>query len=167
LLAVCVIAMLAPAARGEVVFAGVAAGDPSSTDAILWTRAENGGSTTSLTAQIATDQGFANIVATVGGTTASDSEFTLKLLASGLAANTRYYYRFLAPSGVVSPTGQFATAPAPNQRAAVKSASAATPTGTSGLIPRSPTSRPRSSISLSFSATRFTKPRAPAHPLFL
>src|SRR5436190_7587312 len=120
LLAVFILAMLAPPARGEVVFAGVAAGDPSSTEAILWTRADNGGSATSLTAQVATDQGFANIVATVGGTTASDSDFTLKLLASGLAANTRYYYRFLVPSGVVSPAGQFATAPAPNQRAAVK-----------------------------------------------
>jgi len=120
LLAACILATLAAAGRGEVVFDGVAAGDASSTDAILWTRADNGGSTTSLTAQVATDQGFANIVATLGGTTGSDSNFTLKLLASGLAANTRYYYRFLAPSGVVSPTGQFATAPAPNQRAAVK-----------------------------------------------
>src|SRR5882724_11430350 len=120
LLAVFILATLIPPARAEVVFAGVAAGDASSTEAILWTRADNGGSTTSLTAQVATDQGFANIVATLGGTTGSDSNFTLKLLASGLAANTRYYYRFLAPSGVVSPTGQFATAPAPNQRAAVK-----------------------------------------------
>src|SRR6267142_4885405 len=87
---------------------------------ILWTRAENGGSATNLTAQVATDQGFTNIVATVAGTTASDSDFTLKLLASGLAANTRYYYRFLAPSGAVSPAGQFVTAPAPDRRAAVK-----------------------------------------------
>src|SRR5438046_5653911 len=120
LLAVCVLATLAVAARGEVVFDGVAAGDASSTDAILWAQADNGGSTTSLTAQVATDQGFANIVATFGGSTASDSGFTLKLLASGLAANTRYYYRFLAPNGVVSPTGQFATAAAPDRRAAVK-----------------------------------------------
>jgi alkaline phosphatase D len=120
LLAVCILATLAPAARGEVAFDGVAAGDPSSTDAILWTRAYNGGNTTSLRAQVATDQAFANIVATLDGTTRSDSDFTLKLPASGLAANTRYYYRFLASSGVVSPTGQFVTAPAPNQRAAVK-----------------------------------------------
>src|SRR5207302_10198006 len=100
LLAVFILATLIPSARAEVVFAGVAAGDPSSTDAILWTRADDGGGTTSLTAQVATDQGFANIVATLSGTTAADSDFTLKLLASGLAANTRYYYRFVAPSGV-------------------------------------------------------------------
>ena len=120
LLAVCILATLTPAARGEVAFDGVAAGDPSSTDAILWTRADNGGNTTSLTAQVATDQAFANIVAALDGTTRSDSDFILKLPASGLAANTRYYYRFLAPGGVVSPVGQFVTAPAPNQRAAVK-----------------------------------------------
>jgi len=120
LLAVFILATLIPPAHAEVVFAGIAAGDASSTDAVLWTRADNGGSTTSLTAQIATDQGFANVVATLSGTTGSDSDFTLKLLASALAANTRYYYRFLAPGGVVSPTGQFATAPAASQRAAVK-----------------------------------------------
>jgi len=120
LLAVFILATLIPPARAEVVFAGVAAGDPSTTDAILWTRADNGGNTTSLTAQVATDQAFANIVATLDGTTRSDSDFTLKLPVSGLAANTRYYYRFLAPGGVVSPVGQFVTAPAPNHRAAVK-----------------------------------------------
>jgi phosphodiesterase/alkaline phosphatase D-like protein len=120
LFALFILATLIPPARSEVVFAGVAAGDASSADAVLWTRADNGGSTTSLTAQVATDQGFANIVATLSGTTVSDSDFTLKLPASGLAANTRYYYRFVAPDGVVSPVGQFVTAPAPNQRAAVK-----------------------------------------------
>src|SRR5438105_11771166 len=97
LLAVLILAAVVSPARGEVVFAGVAAGDPSSTEAILWTRADNGGSATTPTAQAATDQGVANIVATVGGTTPSDSDFTLKLLASGLAANTRYHYRLLAP----------------------------------------------------------------------
>jgi alkaline phosphatase D len=118
LLAVRILTSFTPAARAEVVFDGVAAGDVSNTDAILWTRADNDGSTTNLTAQVATDQGFANIVVTLGGTTRADSDFTLRLLASALATNTRYYYRFLAPSGVVSPTGQFVTAPAPNQRAA-------------------------------------------------
>jgi len=76
LLAVCILATLALAVRAEIVFDGVAAGDASSTDAVLWTRADNGGSTTNLTAQLATDQGFANIVATLGGTTRVDSDFT-------------------------------------------------------------------------------------------
>jgi phosphodiesterase/alkaline phosphatase D-like protein len=56
LLAVFILATLIPPARAEVVFAGIAAGDPSSTDAIVWTRAYNGGNTTSLRAHVATDQ---------------------------------------------------------------------------------------------------------------
>ena len=115
-----VLAMVALAAHAEVVFDGVAAGDASSTDTILWTRADNGGRTTNLTAQVATDRGFASIVATLGGATAADSDFTLKLRATGLAANTRYFYRFAVPDGVMSPVGRFTTAPAANQRAAVK-----------------------------------------------
>jgi phosphodiesterase/alkaline phosphatase D-like protein len=48
-----------------VVFHGVVAGDVSATDAIVWTRADNGGSPTSLTEQVATDPGFSNIVSTL------------------------------------------------------------------------------------------------------
>jgi phosphodiesterase/alkaline phosphatase D-like protein len=59
-----ILAGLPPAAYATVVFDGVAAGDASSSDAILWTRADNGGSTTDLTAQVATDVGFTNIVST-------------------------------------------------------------------------------------------------------
>ena len=42
-------------ARAEVTFDGVAAGDPSAGEVILWTRAENGGAPIELKAQIATD----------------------------------------------------------------------------------------------------------------
>jgi phosphodiesterase/alkaline phosphatase D-like protein len=111
---------LSSAAHASVVFDGVAAGDASSTDAILWTRADNGGSATGLTAQVATDANFNTIVATPNGTTTAASDFTLKLDATGLAANTHYYYRFLAPGGVISPTGQFTTAPSANQKVDVK-----------------------------------------------
>ena len=110
LLAVFILAALIPTARAEVVVGSVAAGDASSTDAILWTRADSGGRIADLTALVATDADFANIVATLSGTTSADSDFTLKLRAAGLTANTRYYYRFLAPGGVTSPTGQFTTA---------------------------------------------------------
>ena len=118
--AVCVLATLAPAARGEIAFDGVAAGDASSTDAILWTRGDNGGSATSLTADVATDADFANIVATLNGATSRDSDFTLKLQVGALTPHMRYFYRFRASDGVTSPVGQFVTAPAPSQRAAVK-----------------------------------------------
>ncbi len=119
-LAIAVLATLTPALRAEMVSDGVAAGDVSSTDAILWTRAENGSSPTDLTAQVARNPGFADIVSTISGTATADSDFTLKLDASGLTANTQYFYRFLAHDGVTSATGQFTTAPAPDQRVDVK-----------------------------------------------
>jgi phosphodiesterase/alkaline phosphatase D-like protein len=115
-----ILAIFTWAAHAEIVFDGVAAGDAGAADAILWTRADNGGSATNLTAQVATDPGFANVVATRSGATIPDSDFTLKLQVAGLAPNTRYYYRFLEPGGVISPTGQFSTAPAANQRAGVR-----------------------------------------------
>ena len=119
-LAIAVLATLTPALRAEMVSDGVAAGDVSSTDAILWTRVENGGNPADLTAQVAADPGFSNIVSTTSGTANGDSDFTLKLDASGLTANTQYYYRFLVRDGVTSATGQFTTAPAPDQRVDVK-----------------------------------------------
>ena len=119
-LAITILATLTSALRAAMVSDGVAAGDISSTDAILWTRAENGGSPTDLTAQVATDPGFGNIVSTISGTANGDSDFTLKLDATGLTANTQYYYRFLVRDGVASATGQFSTAPTPDQRVDVK-----------------------------------------------
>src|SRR4029077_18711995 len=98
-----ILAALSPTARGEVVFDGIAAGDASSTDAILWTRAGNGGIPISLTGQVATDPSFTDVVSTLDGTTGATSDFTLKLNATGLTGNTRYYYRFVAPRGVTSP----------------------------------------------------------------
>jgi phosphodiesterase/alkaline phosphatase D-like protein len=106
-LAAAFLTALIAAAWGAVVFDGVAAGDVSSTDAVLWTRADNEGNTTNLTAQIGTDPGFTNIVSTLNGTTSAVSDFTLKLDATGLASNAHYYYRFLASAGVTSGIGQF------------------------------------------------------------
>ena len=107
-------------ARAEVAFDGVAAGDPSASDVILWTRAENGGAPIELKAQIATDASFANIVEIRTGATSAAADFTVKLPATDLAGNTRYFYRFFAPDGSTSATGQFTTAPAPNDKAEVR-----------------------------------------------
>jgi alkaline phosphatase D len=114
------LALAVSAAPAEVAFNGVAAGDPTASEAILWTRAENGGSPTELKAQIATDAFFANLVETRTGATSAAADFTLKLPATDLASNTRYFYRFLAPDGSASATGQFTTAPAPNDKAEVR-----------------------------------------------
>jgi alkaline phosphatase D len=63
---------------------------------------------------------FANIVSTVGGTTSATSDFTLKLDATGLTSNSQYYFRFVGPDGVTSPTAQFTTAPMPNEKVDVR-----------------------------------------------
>jgi alkaline phosphatase D len=114
------LAALSPTTRADVVFQGIAAGDPSSTDAMLWTRAENDGNPTSLTVQIATDPSFKEVFETLDGATSANGDFTLKLQATGLADNTVYYYRFIAPAGITSPIGRFTTAPGTNQKVAVK-----------------------------------------------
>ncbi len=120
LLAVFILATLIPPARAEVLFGGIAAGDMTAAEAVLWVRADNSGGTANLSAEVATDADFANIVATLNGATSRDSDFTLKLQVGALTPHTRYFYRFRAGDGVTSPTGQFATAPAASQRAAVK-----------------------------------------------
>jgi phosphodiesterase/alkaline phosphatase D-like protein len=107
-------------ARAEVTFDGVAAGDPSAGDVILWTRAENGGAPIELKAQIATDPTFANIVETRTGATSGAADFTVKFAATDLASNTHYFYRFVAPDGGASATGQLTTAPAPNEKVEVR-----------------------------------------------
>ncbi len=95
-------------------FYGVAAGDMTASDAILWTRADNGGATAALTAQVATDPGFGNVVWSGAGSTVATNDYTLKLDATGLASNTQYYYRFVG-TGATSATGQFTTTPTATQ----------------------------------------------------
>jgi phosphodiesterase/alkaline phosphatase D-like protein len=114
------LALPVPGARAEVTFDGVAAGDPSAGEVILWTRAENGGAPIALKAQIATDASFANIVEIRTGATSAAADFTVKLAATDLASNTHYFYRFVAPDGGASATGQFTTAPAPNEKVEVR-----------------------------------------------
>ena len=52
--------------------------------------------------------------------TVTASDGTLKIDATGLAGHTRYFYRFVAVDGAVSPTGQFVTAPRDNEAVAVR-----------------------------------------------
>ena len=102
-----------------VVYNGVAAGDMSTNDAILWTRADNGGNPTALTAQVATDSGFTNVVGSFGGTTTASADYTLKVDATGLAANTQYYYRY-TDGTTTSQAGAFTTATPVTQAVPVK-----------------------------------------------
>lgn len=102
-------------AQAAVLYNAVAAGDATSNDAILWTRtvdsATQQGITNNLTTQVSTDPSFSSISYSYSGATDATRDYTLKLDATGLQSNTRYYYRFQAPDGSLSSTGTFKTAP--------------------------------------------------------
>lgn len=101
-------------AADNVTFSGVAAGDATSTDVELWTRAEdnNNPAATALTAQVALDNGFATLAGSFPVATVVSNDYTAKVLATGLTANTRYYYRFTDGTNY-SNTGTFKTVPPP------------------------------------------------------
>ncbi len=100
--------------HGSVAFLGVAAGDASTQDAILWTRAvdTNAPASVALTAQVSTDPFFGSF-ATFATSTDTTKDYTAKVNATGLTSGTKYYYRFT--DGVnFSLVGTFKTAPDTN-----------------------------------------------------
>ncbi|HKE59755.1 MAG TPA: SdiA-regulated domain-containing protein [Pyrinomonadaceae bacterium] len=98
-------------------FLGVAAGDADVNGAILWTRF-NRAASVSITAQVSTDPGFSGTPLTFNGMSDTSKDFTLKLMANGLQANTRYFYRFVVDgTGETSGTGTFKTVPLANSDA--------------------------------------------------
>jgi len=111
-------------AQAETLYSGVAAGDATNTSAILWTRTVDGttqqGTVSNLTAQVSTDPLFGSILYSFNGATDPNRDYTLKLDATGLKSGTRYYYRFQAPDGGLSPVGTFKTTPKKTEKAAVR-----------------------------------------------
>ncbi len=75
---------------------GVASGDPLFDRVILWTRItlDPAQDPVSVDWQIATDANFGNIVSSGNASTDSTKDYTIKVDATGLQANTWYYYRF-------------------------------------------------------------------------
>jgi phosphodiesterase/alkaline phosphatase D-like protein len=96
-------------------YSGVAAGDPTSHDAILWTRAldPQQPQATDLIAEISTNPTFKQIDSVFLGRTDPSQDYTLKIDATGLQSGTQYYYRFLTGGGEASPIGKLMTAPEP------------------------------------------------------
>jgi phosphodiesterase/alkaline phosphatase D-like protein len=107
---------LAPA----VSFLGVAAGDATSSDVILWTRAQDSATTAgvSVKALVSTDPGISSGFF-YSGTTDPTQDYTIHLDATGLQSGTTYYYQFVAADGTLSQEGTFKTAPAPTADVAV------------------------------------------------
>ena len=111
-------------AQAEVLYSGVAAGDATDRSAILWTRTEDAttqqGVVSNLTAQVSTDPLFKSNLYFFNAATDPNRDYTLKLDVTGLRSGTRYYYRFQAPDGEVSPVGTFKTAPKKTEKVAVR-----------------------------------------------
>jgi len=107
-------------ATAAVTFLGVAAGDVSSTEATVWTRAvdEASPAAVSVTLQVSTTPSFTT-VSSLSGNTDATKDYTVKFDFTGLGAGTVYYYRFVGPGGVTSITGKFKTAPAATTSAPV------------------------------------------------
>jgi alkaline phosphatase D len=92
----------------------VASGEPAADSMLLWTRfvPANREGEARLTAEVALDQEFVQIIA--GGTvrTGPWRDWTAKITVGGLRPGTVYWYRFIAPDGSHSPAGRTKTLPA-------------------------------------------------------
>ena len=95
--------------QGELPFLhGVASGDPLANSVILWTRitpddsampGSGNGEPTEVTWEIATDEGFGDIVKQGAVTTTPDSDHTIHVDPQGLEPQTVYFYRFTVADG--------------------------------------------------------------------
>jgi alkaline phosphatase D len=91
----------------------VASGDPQSDSVVLWTRLDPSGraATADVIWEVATDESFARVVAHGTATTGGFRDWTVNLIADGLAPGARYCFRFVDDGGNVSPIGRTRTAP--------------------------------------------------------
>ena len=98
---------------------GVAAGDVTDSSGVLWTRSDE---PANLILEVATDEGFGDVVVSVPVTAAPETDYTVKVEVDDLAASTLFYYRFIdadAPERR-SPVGRFSTAPPPGSAASFR-----------------------------------------------
>lgn len=111
-----------PPGRGNSAFRhGVASGDPSDTQVIIWTRltptmsARPGSATgprSTVHWEVATDAAFRRVVKRGRAETGPDRDHTVKVLVGGLRPATWYFYRFTYGTKV-SRVGRTRTTPAP------------------------------------------------------
>ncbi|HHG3336855.1 alkaline phosphatase D family protein [Vibrio parahaemolyticus] len=89
---------------------GVASGDPTQTQVIIWTRVTTAASYVDVTWQVASDMEFSNVVQSGVFTTDTGRDFTVKVDVQNLNANSQYYYRFMVGE-MMSEVGQTQTLP--------------------------------------------------------
>ncbi|MDX3904523.1 MAG: alkaline phosphatase D family protein [Pigmentiphaga sp.] len=91
---------------------GVASGDPLADRVVIWTRAVPAeGTSAEITWEMATDDGFRNVVKSGSASTSADQDYTVKVDVTGLAAGNWYWYRF-KHEDETSPVGRTRTLPA-------------------------------------------------------
>ena len=73
---------------------GVASGDPTQTNVILWTRVTTEETSVEVKWRIALDTAFTQMVDSGVVTTNSDSDYSVKVDVTGLTSNTFYFYEF-------------------------------------------------------------------------
>jgi phosphodiesterase/alkaline phosphatase D-like protein len=121
LLALAASLLAAASLSAQFQFTGIASGDASATDAVVWTRAvdDSAPAALSLAVAIAPDPTFTVGVATFPVATDATRDYTARLLVTGLQPGTRYYYRF-ANGAIASDVGTFVTAPSPTAAVPVR-----------------------------------------------
>src|SRR5262249_21321252 len=110
-------------ADADLTFLGVAAGDATTNDVIVWTRAkdESNPQPTDINVQVATDPTFSGVSPMLAGTATAMTDYTVKTNIGSLQPGTIYYYRFQTTDGLItSNVGKFKTAPNPMASAAVR-----------------------------------------------
>jgi alkaline phosphatase D len=92
---------------------GVASGDPASDSVLLWTRRppNNGQAVEKLNVEVAEDESFTRVVATAKAPISEASDWTCRVLASGLKPARVYWYRFTDAQSKGSRVGRTITAP--------------------------------------------------------
>jgi alkaline phosphatase D len=97
---------------------GVAAGDVSSSSAILWAHADKSGK---YTLKVSTKASFRSLVASKNVTASKSHDNTVQAVVKGLPAATKLFYRFAGKgSSVRSDVGQFTTAPKPSANKTIR-----------------------------------------------
>lgn len=89
----------------------VASGEPGPDRALLWTRFVAPGSETRLVWEVSDSIDFARIAASGETIATPERDYCVKTWAAGLRADSWYFFRFVAPSGEVSPVGRTRTLP--------------------------------------------------------
>lgn len=107
---------------GETLFPqGVASGDPRPGSVVLWTRAVDARDATvavPLRLEVSTAADFGALVAMQDVVAASAADHTVRVVLTGLAPDTIYYYRFVAGADIA--IGRTRTAPAPDADVSVR-----------------------------------------------